>query len=300
MPEMLGNASILQDRENSQHLLRKCNDITNSLIAAGHGQFLLQALKAASSSTKQDNKGHILQNHLLEQTITTNATALSNRSSHVSALGPEQLDLTPDNVDGGPPRGPIATTVINLESLVALGVSITTPSSTVPDRRPASPEGRGASETSPSSPATGKRRSQSLYRPSRPPPALRVLQKCFWTLSIQDLPVYDCSPFEYYILFVTLKAGHDMDRTLALCNNGTEIQVIRTLPNADNNRSEYDILKIQHPNFIDLYRLYIFEGKVFDVIEYMAFSLKEMLHNSIFSTELEIAYIISQVSLICI
>jgi hypothetical protein len=290
---MLPDAHIPLDGEN---LLRRCNDITHALIAAGHGRFLLQTLEAASS------RDHDHERHSTEPT-TTNSAALLIRGSPVSAFDPQptittsgfvQPGSTLDNIDNDALSGPHepTTATIGTESPEPPDAS-TIPSSAIPGQRHASPEALGASASLPPPSTPTKRRSQSPCRPARPPPAPRAPRECFWTASVQKMQVYNESPWEFYIPFLTLKAEHTVERTLALCNNGTEIRVIKTaLSNAN---IENDLFEIQHQNFIDLYGIYRFEGQSFLVLEYMAFSLKELLHNAIFPTELEIAYIIGQV-----
>jgi hypothetical protein len=140
-----------------------------------------------------------------------------------------------------------------------------------------------------------KRRSESPYRPNhlRPPP--RVPQKCFWSSSVQKLSIYHCSPWDFYVPFLVLETWKGMQRTLVLCNHGTEIRVMRTfLPSTTRNETRSTI-EVRHRNFIDLYGLYCFEDHLFLVFEYMRFTIEEIVHHAIHLTEPEIAYIVGQV-----
>jgi hypothetical protein len=57
----------------------------------------------------------------------------------------------------------------------------------------------------------------------------------------------------------------------------------------------FNILRIQYPNFIDIYEVYYFEDQVFLISEYIDFLLEDLLKCSVYPTESEIVYIISQV-----
>jgi hypothetical protein len=58
----------------------------------------------------------------------------------------------------------------------------------------------------------------------------------------------------------------------------------------------YYFPEIQHPKFVDIHECYLFEDKTFIFTEYVGFSIEDLLFHSIYPTEREIAYIISQVS----
>jgi hypothetical protein len=139
-----------------------------------------------------------------------------------------------------------------------------------------------------------KRRSESPYRPDHPHQQPQCLQESFWTSAIRNLPVYHCSPWNFHVQFLKLEPWKEMQ--LVLCNKGTEIRAIREAPLATGNGTGPIISEIQHQNFIDLYGLYCFGDRGYLVLEYVPFSLKEILQNQIYPTELEIAYIIGQVN----
>lgn len=151
----------------------------------------------------------------------------------------------------------------------------------------------------PSTPSvkTRKRLSKSSHRNNQPP-ALR--EKCLWISSVEELPIYDHTPWDFYEPYLTL----DPDRTLALCNHGTESRVIRTSRASLAEVSEHHlsqsqhqspIAQIQHRNFIHYYEIYLFKGQGFAVSEYIEFCLEDILQLDVYPTEPEVAYIISQV-----
>jgi hypothetical protein len=78
-------------------------------------------------------------------------------------------------------------------------------------------------------------------------------------------------------------------------NDGTDVRVITAYTiTCDSNESDSNgssILKIQHPNFIDIYEVYHFEDQVFLISEYVDFSLDDLLQCSVYPTELETACI---------
>ncbi len=142
----------------------------------------------------------------------------------------------------------------------------------------------------PNSPSSGtrKRRSKSLSRTQHPPP---VRLHCFWASSTQEMPIYHCSPWDFYKPFLTL----DEERMLVLCNHNTIVRVVRNCP-CPTSTLPHNILQVQHRNFIDYYEAYFFKGQVFTVSENIDYSLKEMLENGLYPTEREIAYMVGQVS----
>ena len=56
------------------------------------------------------------------------------------------------------------------------------------------------------------------------------------------------------------------------------------------------LLEIQHPNFGEVCEAFKFRNEVFVILEYVGFSIQDLLQRSIYPTENEIAYIITQVS----
>ena len=56
------------------------------------------------------------------------------------------------------------------------------------------------------------------------------------------------------------------------------------------------LLEIQHPSFVDPYETYFFRDVIFAIVEYVGFSIADLLQRSICPSECEIVYIISQVS----
>ncbi|KAH6698089.1 hypothetical protein BKA61DRAFT_622623 [Leptodontidium sp. MPI-SDFR-AT-0119] len=60
------------------------------------------------------------------------------------------------------------------------------------------------------------------------------------------------------------------------------------------------LFQVQHPNFVDIYEIYVFEDVASVFTEYIGFSIEDLLLRSIYPTEREIAYIISQLIHPCI
>jgi hypothetical protein len=77
--------------------------------------------------------------------------------------------------------------------------------------------------------------------------------------------------------------------SLMLCNERTEVRVITTY-SALSNSGGFDLPQFHHPNFIDIYELYYIKNHVFVVSEYLHFSLADLLKQSIWPTETEIAF----------
>ncbi len=84
---------------------------------------------------------------------------------------------------------------------------------------------------------------------------------------------------------------------LVVCNDGKDVRIMRVFDAAPQGEGCFPLLEIQHPNFVDICEGYIFEDKIFAILEYVGFSVEDLLQYSIYPTEREIAYIISQVSL---
>jgi hypothetical protein len=61
-------------------------------------------------------------------------------------------------------------------------------------------------------------------------------------------------------------------------------------------KEPFPLLEIQHPNFVDLCEAYLFRDEIFAIVKYVGFSIADLLQHSIYPSEYEIAYIISQVS----
>jgi hypothetical protein len=112
----------------------------------------------------------------------------------------------------------------------------------------------------------------------------------FWAAGKRAIPNYNYSPWDFYKLFVRFKSGLH----LVYRNNGTDVQVI-TLYIEIYNSNRFNILQIQYPNFINIYKVYYFEDQVFLISEYIDFLLEDLLKCSVYPTESEIVYIISQV-----
>ena len=135
-----------------------------------------------------------------------------------------------------------------------------------------------------------KRRYASTLSPT--PPAPRIAKKEFWTAQMRKIPSFTCNPWEYYDPLLVLGSGI----WLVLCNDETEVRVMKTYGVASPDDEAYCFPEIQHPNFVNIYERYLFQKTIFAITEYVGFSLDNLLLKSIYLTEREIAYIVSRVS----
>jgi hypothetical protein len=138
----------------------------------------------------------------------------------------------------------------------------------------------------------------ALCRPKHPHPASRVADQEFWVARIWEIPKFTCSLWDFYEPFLELNAH----LSLVLCNEGTEVRTMRTFGAASEgkvvseDKNFFPLLEIQHPNFVDICEAYLFRNEISAIVEYVGFSVEDLLQHSIYPTEREIAYIISQVS----
>jgi serine/threonine protein kinase len=136
-------------------------------------------------------------------------------------------------------------------------------------------------------------------RPKHPHPASRVADQEFWVARIRKIPKFICSPWDFYEPFLELSAH----LSLVLCNEGTEVRTMRTFDAAfegevaSEDSTFFPLLEIQHPNFVDICEAYLFRNEISAIVEYIGFSVEDLLQHSIYPTEREIAYVISQVSM---
>jgi len=99
----------------------------------------------------------------------------------------------------------------------------------------------------------------------------------FWVAGERDILSYYNSPWDFYESFVGFKSGPD----LVLCNSSSEIRVIT--PYAPTfNSSGFCLPHIQHWNFIDIYKIFHFEDRIFAISKYLDFSLEDLLQHSIY------------------
>lgn len=155
---------------------------------------------------------------------------------------------------------------------------------TAPANTPATP-------VTPPTPTVRKRRcTLTSLCPTHPAP--RVARKEFWTAWMREIPSFRCNPWDFYEPFLKLGSGP----SLVLCNNRTGIRAMRTFGVVSHDEEVYCFPEIQHPNFVNICERYLFEDEIFAFTKYVGFSIEELLFHSIYPTEREIAYIISQVS----
>ena len=134
----------------------------------------------------------------------------------------------------------------------------------------------------------------TIHTSKHPRPARRAPQKEFWVAAMRKVPTYCGNPWDFYEPFITLKPH----LSLVVCNDGLEVRTMRTFGAAACERNaDFPLLEIQHPNFIDVYETYLFKNDVAVIVEYVGFSIDDLLQRSIYPTECEIAYIMSQARL---
>lgn len=126
--------------------------------------------------------------------------------------------------------------------------------------------------------------------PTHPIP--RVARKKFWTARMREIPSFRCNLWDFYEPFLKLGSGV----SLVLCNNRTEIRVMRTFDVVSECDEVYYFPEIQYPNFVNICECYLFENEIFVFTEYIGFLIGDLLFYSIYLIEWEIVYIISQVS----
>ncbi|OBT59289.1 hypothetical protein VE04_00393 [Pseudogymnoascus sp. 24MN13] len=120
-------------------------------------------------------------------------------------------------------------------------------------------------------------------------PAPSSTEKEFWSTGLTEIPSFASNPWDFYEPFLTLSSG----RRLVLCNDRAAVREIRDFNTAPPNKPPYS--SIRHKNFVNVYETYFFEGEASAIVEYVGFSLEDLLQKSIYFSEPEIAYIISQV-----
>ncbi|PVH68541.1 hypothetical protein DL98DRAFT_630505 [Cadophora sp. DSE1049] len=126
------------------------------------------------------------------------------------------------------------------------------------------PDVRPTETPTTSVPMTKKRPYASTTLPAGHPP-LKFTCKDFWTARLREIPLFECNPWDFYEPFLKLGSG----LTLVLCNNSTEVRVMRIFGIASRDQGGRPLLQVQHPNFIDIYEGYLYEDEAFVFIEYL-------------------------------
>lgn len=116
------------------------------------------------------------------------------------------------------------------------------------------------------------------------------------TSGIERIPSFNDNPWNTYRLFVELGPSE----SLVLCNNQTEVRVMRIVGNTSDvaemtNEAPFPLIAIRHPNFVVLHDAYHFRKERYACVEYAGCSLQDMLKNSVYPSEGEISCIIGQV-----
>ena len=103
---------------------------------------------------------------------------------------------------------------------------------------------------------------------------------------------FTSNPWDFYTPF--LKCGPST--CLVLCRDNKEVRTMRTF-GIPSRRSQvgYSLFRIQHSSFIDIYEAYNFRGEIFAIVQYVGFSIEDLLQHSIYPSEAEMAYIVGQV-----
>ena len=57
--------------------------------------------------------------------------------------------------------------------------------------------------------------------------------------------------------------------------------------------ASFPLVGIQHTNFVDVCEAYLFRNEAFLILEYVGFSVEDLLQHSLLPTEREIAYIMN-------
>jgi hypothetical protein len=127
----------------------------------------------------------------------------------------------------------------------------------------------------------------SAYDAALPRPALRVDPSHFWASSIDIIPRYNESPWNYYEPFI-LRG----ERILVTCNHGSEVREMKIASSFDRSAK---VQRIRHINFLQVHEMYDFEDKLYVLFEYIDFTLQDVLDISPSPTEPQIAHIASEV-----
>ena len=120
-------------------------------------------------------------------------------------------------------------------------------------------------------------------------PTPRVTRKEFQTARIREILLFRYNPWDFYELFLKLGSGS----SVVLYNNRAEIRVMRTFSITSHDEEVYYFPEIQYPNFINIYKRYLFKGKIFIFIKYIGFLIEDLLFHLIYLIKREIVYIIS-------
>ena len=111
---------------------------------------------------------------------------------------------------------------------------------------------------------------------------------------MRNHPIHKRDPWDFYKTFRVLSPA----LFLVLCEDETEVRTMRIFGDAPTeDEVEFPILAIPHPNFVLICEGYLFRNEIFTILEYVGFSVEDLLQHSIHPQEGEIAYIISQVGL---
>jgi hypothetical protein len=141
--------------------------------------------------------------------------------------------------------------------------------------------------------------SSSLLKPSR---LIGQNEEEFWTAGRREIPLYVGNPWDFYEQLLKLGSNTWM----VLCDDRSTVRVIEGFDNIDESPSQYPhveqgspsfpILEIRHPNFVNIDEIYLCQGEVFAITEYIGPSIEDLLRRPIEFSEPEIAYVLSQVS----
>ena len=121
----------------------------------------------------------------------------------------------------------------------------------------------------------------------------RARREAFWVAGQKEVPAFVGSPWAVYEQLLPLASNV----FIVLCNDRTTVRTMRVFgvaPSKD--QADFPILNIRHPSFVNICEVYLFGNEIFSIVDYVGFSLADLLEHPIYPTEREIAYIVGQVS----
>ena len=89
-------------------------------------------------------------------------------------------------------------------------------------------------------------------------PVRRAAQEDFWTSKVEDIPSFNCSPWDFYERFLIYKPRCYLE----FCDHGTKVRVMRSYSTSSYYKCR-TLPRIQHKNFRGVYEMYCFNDKVF-------------------------------------
>ena len=125
------------------------------------------------------------------------------------------------------------------------------------------------------------------------PRPLPTVHQGFWTAGFKKIPFISYSPWDFYEPFLDI----GVLTCLVTCNNRSTVRAVKVFSAASwgGSATYIPLLRILHQNFVEVYKVYFFEGQVFVITEHVGSSLEDLLQKDVCFSEPDIAYIISEV-----